>query len=58
MKIKKEIKNSPFGKKKDAEEEKEEVGGGVEENKMKGRVNRETMQLSLREPNNVGPFVA
>lgn len=37
--------------KKDAEEEKEVVGGGVEENKMKGRVNRETMQLPLREPN-------
>lgn len=37
MKIKKEIKNPPFGKKKDAsEEDKEEVGGGVEENKIEG----------------------
>lgn len=39
MKIKKEIKNPPFGKKKKkdaAEEDKEEVGGGVEENKIEG----------------------
>lgn len=53
MKIKKE-KNQELSiwEKRDAEEEeKEVVGGGVEENKMKGRVNRETMQLSLREPN-------
>lgn len=45
----KKIKNSPLGKKRKEREAEEE------EEEEKGCVNRETMQSSLRKPNDVGP---
>lgn len=43
---KEKIKNSPLEKKKEEE---------IEEEQQQGCVNRETMQSSLRKPNDVGP---